>query len=50
MKQYLAEKKRIREQTGLVDSVPDEIAEVIGEDYSSMKNEKFGTSAMTVQL
>ena len=36
--------------TGMTDSIPDEIAEVIGES-SSMKNEKIGQSAaMTVQL
>ena len=52
MKQYLEEKKRIRSMTGLAESIPDEIAEVIGES-SSLKNEKIGQmgqSAMTVQL
>ena len=49
MKQYLSEKKRIRAQAGLADSIPDEIAEVIG-DSSSFKNEKFGHGAMNLQL
>ena len=47
MKQYLAEKKRIREQTGMMDSIPDEIAEVIGES-SSIKTEKFGQTGPSI--
>ena len=49
MKQYLEEKKRIRAMTGMLDSIPDEIAEVIGES-SSLKNEKIAQTAVTVQL
>ena len=49
MKQYLEEKKRIRAMTGMTDSIPDEIAEVIGES-SSLKNEKIAQTAVTVQL
>ena len=38
LKTYLAEKKRIREKTGMGNSVSDSIAEVIGESSSGTGN------------
>ena len=49
MKRYLEEKKRIRAMTGMSESIPDEVAEVIGES-SSIKTEKIGTSSNVQQF
>lgn len=49
MKRYLEEKKRIRAMTGMSESIPDEVAEVIGES-SSIKTEKIGNSANVAQF
>lgn len=49
MKRYLEEKKRIRAITGMSESIPDEVAEVIGES-SSIKTEKIGNSGTALQF